>query len=208
MRFADLLPRPAPAQPLGLNPLRRPSSRRASALALWLAWLILGAVVLAAASTDVRAAPGPAHTHPVQDRACTHCGVVTSVARIEQAGQPTGVGAMVGGAVGVLVGRELSRRDDRTPLVVLGAIGGGLIGHQIEKRVRRVTVYEVDVRMADGRVRQLTQPEPVRLGERVVVEDGRARPLDATGAAQTERPDRRPDAPHAPREWPQGSDRV
>ena len=205
MRFADLLPRPS--TPEALSPLRPRPLRRASTGALWLAWLILLAVVIAAASSDVRAAPRPARDAE-PERHCVNCGVVTGVARIEQAGRPTGVGAMVGGAVGVLVGRELSRRDDRTPLVVLGAIGGGLIGHQIEKRVRRVTVYEVDVRMSDGGLRQLTQPEPVRLGERVVVEDGRARPLDDTGAAQNERPGRQPEAPHSPRNWPQGADRV
>jgi outer membrane lipoprotein SlyB len=59
-------------------------------------------------------------------------------------------------------------------------VGGGFAGHEIEKRVRAETVYEVKVRMDDGRVRTLTQKSAPRVGARVTVDGGVLRTLSSS----------------------------
>lgn len=164
--------RPSDRSPLHLapRPQRAPRPSRVPLVATLLALLGLA---IAAASVDVRAAPRPD---------CEACGRVTAVEIREQPGEATGVGAVVGGAIGGLVGRELARRHDHAPLVILGAIGGGVLGHHIEKRARTVSIYDVDVRMDDGTVRRLSQREPVRIGDRVQLDGDRAVPLDRDAA--------------------------
>jgi outer membrane lipoprotein SlyB len=68
-------------------------------------------------------------------------------------------------------------------MTILGAVGGGLAGNEIEKNVRKETVYEVRVRMDDGSVRTLTQKTAPTPGTRVTV-DGNA--LRTTSAPQGE----------------------
>jgi outer membrane lipoprotein SlyB len=55
-------------------------------------------------------------------------------------------------------------------MTVIGAVGGGLAGHEIEKRARAETIYEVRVRLDDGSVRTITQKTAPTPGARVVVE--------------------------------------
>ena len=174
--------RPAPPYPQSGSFAMARKPRRGTA-PVWAAMLALLALAVAAASTEVHAAPIVSRAGA--DVACPDCGRVVSVESIDTAGKPTGMGAIMGGVVGGLVGRELSRRhDDGAPLAVLGAIGGGFIGHHIEKRVRTRTTFEVTVRMDDGRHKVLTQTEPVEVGQVVVVRGEVARPLDtARGSA-------------------------
>jgi hypothetical protein len=50
--------------------------------------------------------------------------------------RPSGTtGLIVGGAAGVLVGRELDKRGDRTTGTVLGAALGALLGRHVERHV-------------------------------------------------------------------------
>ena len=58
-----------------------------------------------------------------------------------------------GGVLGGVVGHQAGGGSGKTALTVLGAIGGGLAGHEVEKRVRSETVYDVHVRMEDGSTR-------------------------------------------------------
>jgi outer membrane lipoprotein SlyB len=55
-------------------------------------------------------------------------------------------------------------------MTVLGAIGGGVAGHEVEKYARRERVYEVRVRMDDGSVRTFQQKTAPAAGARVTVE--------------------------------------
>jgi outer membrane lipoprotein SlyB len=68
-------------------------------------------------------------------------------------------------------------------MTVLGAIGGGLAGHEIEKRTKAETVYEVKVRMEDGSVRTITQSTQPAAGSRVVVEGDTIRPASTSESA-------------------------
>ncbi|MDE2275898.1 MAG: glycine zipper 2TM domain-containing protein, partial [Burkholderiales bacterium] len=101
---------------------------------------------------------------------CSNCGVIEGVREVRREGQGTGLGAVAGGVLGGVVGHQLGGGNGKTALTVLGAIGGGLAGNEIEKRQRAVTLYEVRVRMDDGTVRSFTQASAPAPGTHVTVD--------------------------------------
>jgi outer membrane lipoprotein SlyB len=104
---------------------------------------------------------------------CNQCGTVQSAQAVRKKGQATGVGAVAGGVLGGIVGNQFGKGKGRSAMTVIGAVGGGVAGHEIEKRQRATTVYDVAVRMDDGQVRHFTRSEPWAVGQRVTV-DGNA----------------------------------
>ncbi|HEY2927301.1 MAG TPA: glycine zipper 2TM domain-containing protein [Albitalea sp.] len=136
------------------------------------------------AGTPVPKTGAPAAVPPARQAArCSHCGVVESVHAVQQKGQGTGVGAVAGGVVGGAIGNQFGRGDGRTAMTVLGAVGGGLAGNEIEKRARSETVYEVRVRMDDGSLRTLRQRSAPKPGARVVVEGNTLKLVKARSGA-------------------------
>jgi outer membrane lipoprotein SlyB len=126
----------------------------------------------AAPETLVAQAPSSA-TKPAP--VCGHCGVVQSVRAVKKKGKGTGVGAVAGGVVGGAVGNQFGHGSGRAAMTVLGAVGGGLAGNEIEKRSRSVTVYQVQVKMDDGSVRSFEQATALAVGARVTVDGGKLR---------------------------------
>jgi outer membrane lipoprotein SlyB len=124
-------------------------------------------------------APVAAPAHPVAQapavQVCRTCGVVESVQAVRQEGPAQGIGAVAGGVLGGVLGNQVGGGTGRKVATVLGAVGGGFAGHEVEKRVRSETVYEVRVRMEDGSVRRFSQSQPIAAGTRVVDEGGRLR---------------------------------
>lgn len=117
---------------------------------------------------------------PTQHAAvCDNCGVVEGVRAVQEKGQGTGLGAVAGGVLGGVVGHQLGGGHGKTALTVLGAIGGGLAGNEVEKRARAKTVYEVRVRMDDGSTRTLTESTAPTPGSHVVVEGNALRVVPA-----------------------------
>ncbi len=94
---------------------------------------------------------------PVPPVACVECGTVTGIREINKPGQATGVGAFAGGVLGAVLGRSAGGRDHRTAGTVVGAAGGALAGHMIEKKAREGHVFEIGVRFDDGSTRVFTQ---------------------------------------------------
>jgi len=144
----------------------------------------------AARSTHSATSAGPAattaHELPTQHvAACSNCGVIEAVRPVQQKGEGSGLGAVAGGVVGGVVGNSMGHGNGRAALTVLGAIGGGLAGNEIEKRTRSETVYEVKVRMDDGSLRTLTQRSAPTPGARVAVEGQTLRTLGSGGKADT-----------------------
>lgn len=117
----------------------------------------------------------PAQQTPVQAARCDDCGTVLSVAPVQREGQANGVGAVAGAVAGGVVGNQIGGGSGRAVATVLGALGGGWAGNAVEKKVRQTTHYAVRVRMNDGRVRTLEQPEPLAVGSPVLVQGGVAR---------------------------------
>lgn len=121
-----------------------------------------------APATTGSASTDTATTEPVAR--CATCGTVESVRAVQVAGQGTGLGAVAGGVVGGVVGNQFGKGSGNTAMTVLGAVGGGYAGHQIEKRARSQTVYQVRVRMADGSLRTVQSATAWSVGARVRVE--------------------------------------
>ena len=140
---------------------------------------------VAVAETKPAAAPEPRVVEytppPVQVAAapparpiCHDCGVVGSVRTIEKAGEGTGLGAVAGGVLGGVLGNQVGGGRGKDVMTVLGAVGGGFAGHQVEKNVKKTKSYEVTVQFEDGTTRVLTQDtEPwFRAGDKVKVSNG------------------------------------
>lgn len=116
-------------------------------------------------------AMAPQSAQPVRAAAvCATCGRVESVEAVQQAAPATGVGAVAGGVLGGVLGNQIGRGNGRAAATVLGAVGGGYVGHQVEKNVRTHTVYQVHVRMDDGSLRRFTRAQPVAVGTPIVLE--------------------------------------
>lgn len=110
---------------------------------------------------------------PTQTAAvCAHCGVVESVQAVTVKGKGTGVGAVAGGALGAVVGNQFGHGNGRAAMTVLGAIGGGMAGNEVEKRSKAETYYDVRIRMDDGTVRTVRQKSAPATGSRVTVDNG------------------------------------
>jgi outer membrane lipoprotein SlyB len=109
---------------------------------------------------------------------CNTCGVVE---RIEVASRGSagnsGGGAVAGAIIGGVLGSQIGSGDGRKAATVAGAIAGGVAGNRIERNVRDRDVYQVFVRMDDGRLLVVEQGDlgRVREGSRVVVSGGNVR---------------------------------
>lgn len=112
---------------------------------------------------------------------CSNCGVVEGVRPVHTMAQGSGLGAIAGGVVGGLLGNQVGHGNGRTAMTVLGAVGGGVAGNEIEKRTRGETIYEVRVRMEDGTVRTLQQRTAPAPGSRVRVDGDTLRSNTAVG---------------------------
>ena len=108
--------------------------------------------------------------------ACSNCGVVESVQAVKLKGKGSGVGAVAGGVVGGVVGNQFGKGKGRTAMTVLGAVGGGFAGHEIEKNVKAKTVFSVKLRMDDGALLTLQQSQAPAVGARVKVEGSTLHP--------------------------------
>jgi outer membrane lipoprotein SlyB len=126
----------------------------------------------AATGSDTNSAPAPS-TPTVTTRSasvCTDCGVVESVRAYTVKGEGSGVGAVAGGVLGAAVGSQMGKGEGRKAMTVLGALGGGLAGHEVEKRTNAETLHDVTVRMNDGSFRTVSQSVALRIGARVRLE--------------------------------------
>jgi outer membrane lipoprotein SlyB len=101
---------------------------------------------------------------------CSYCGVVESVQAVQRKGQGTGIGAVAGGVLGAAVANQVGHGNGRAAMTVLGAVGGGLAGNEVEKRARSETVFEVRIRFDDGSMRTLEETSAPKVGARVEVQ--------------------------------------
>lgn len=123
-----------------------------------------------------QAAPKPRTPRVV---ACATCGTIESSVAVQRQGQVNGVavgnttigiGTVAGGLIGGVLGNQVGGGNGKTAMTVLGAAGGAYAGNAVEKNMKKVTVYQMRVRMNDGSVRTIEQASAVAVGSRVVVE--------------------------------------
>jgi outer membrane lipoprotein SlyB len=117
------------------------------------------------------AAPEP----PPAPRVCRECGTITAVTPIEKKGDSSGAGAVIGGIVGGVLGHQVGGGRGKDVATVAGALGGALVGNEIEKNKGSVTSWEVRVRLDDGsnRVMRFDTEPSWRVGDKVRVENGK-----------------------------------
>lgn len=137
------------------------------------------AAAVESAAPGAKNKPPAARTDRVASTApsCADCGVVESVTAVKRKGEGSGVGAVAGTVVGGAVGNQFGKGDGRTAMTVLGAIGGAVAGHEVEKQVKATTVYVVKVRTDGGELRTVEQASAPAVGARVKVEGKTLKPL-------------------------------
>ncbi|RTL42822.1 MAG: glycine zipper 2TM domain-containing protein [Burkholderiales bacterium] len=134
----------------------------------------------------MRAEPAPqrlAHAQPVRESSrtpapveretqpvlCSGCARVTDVHTETRRGQASGVGAVGGAVVGGLLGNMVGGGTGRKLATVGGAVAGGYAGNEIEKNQKSHTVWVIQMRESDGRVRRFERSaDPdLRVGDEV-----------------------------------------
>ena len=105
---------------------------------------------------------------------CRECAVIEDVREVEIAGKTSGAGAIGGAVVGGVIGHQVGGGRGKDVATVLGALGGGLAGNQIEKSAKKTMEYQIYVRYEDGTKGLFTQPTPPswRVGDKVKVING------------------------------------
>ncbi len=101
-------------------------------------------------------------------------GVVEQVTPVQIASNHhTGIGAVLGGAVGLGLGSLIGNGTGRDVAMALGALGGGALGNEAQKRYDQpVAGEQIVVRLASGVLVAVTQPDRglLRVGQAVYVE--------------------------------------
>jgi outer membrane lipoprotein SlyB len=105
---------------------------------------------------------------------CSLCGVVSDMHSETRDTPADAKGAVAGAVVGGLAGHGMGSGSGRTAMTVLGALGGGVAGNAIEKKMRRVTVWTITVVFKDGTVRTYDSDADPRVapGDVVVIAEG------------------------------------
>jgi outer membrane lipoprotein SlyB len=138
------------------------------------------------------AAPAPviaqAPPSPTPRPICVQCGTVESATPIMRAAPASGVGVVAGGAVGAVLGNQVGGGSGKTAATILGAVGGGWAGNEIEKRMKKETVYEVKVRMENDSTRTFELAGPVSTGSKVMAEGNSLRLADGSLVSPLQRP--------------------
>jgi outer membrane lipoprotein SlyB len=106
-------------------------------------------------------------------RACGDCAVVVSIREVRAIANHDPVGAVIGAVLGAVLGDQVREGDgvERRIARVAGALGGAVVGHEIDRSQRRRVQYDVELRRPDGsRVtrRHDTLP-PFKVGDTVRV---------------------------------------
>ena len=104
-------------------------------------------------------------------------GAVKQIDPITEA-NASGVGAVAGGVLGGVVGHQFGQGDGKKAMTVLGALGGAVAGHQVEKATNtKVVGYRVQVQLDNGETRTFepTQLDGLKVGDRVRVDQGQLR---------------------------------
>ena len=130
------------------------------------------------APAEAQPAPTPTPVvvaQPVAKAICAACGVVEAVTPIVRKGEAGALGSIAGGVLGAVIGNQVGQGTGKTVATVLGGVGGVLAGREIEKNVKKTTVYNVQVRMEDGSLRSFEQATSMAVGTKVTVEAGSLR---------------------------------
>lgn len=123
--------------------------------------------------------PVPVVQAPAPPPPCADCGTVTDVRSYQVKGEASGVGAAVGAVAGGLLGNQIGGGSGKKIATVAGVVGGGLAGHEVEKRRNTETRWEVSVQLENGGTTTVpyAQAPGLTVGQKVRVVNGQAIPM-------------------------------
>ncbi|KAG0292628.1 hypothetical protein BGZ96_003885 [Linnemannia gamsii] len=145
---------------------------RVTATALLASTFALQGCALQSSSADVYTANQARREHTVR------LGTIASIRLVKiQAdnGQPSGLGAFGGGALGAIAGSAIGGGRGALLTGIVGGLGGTVAGHVVEGEFALRSGLEITVRLDNGEVRAITQEatqEIFRAGERVRLVSG------------------------------------
>ncbi len=123
-----------------------------------------------AADAPAAAASGPSARQLAA--LCGDCVLVTATRVDTRKGKASGAGAVGGAVVGGVVGHKVG--DGGTVSTGVGAVAGGLLGNELEKRLNKHKVWVTTVVGRDGRPQtfEATANPGVKVGDTLRVEKG------------------------------------
>ncbi len=100
---------------------------------------------------------------------------MSEIIPIEKKGESSGAGAVLGGIVGGVLGHQVGGGRGKDVATVAGALGGALVGNEIEKSKASVVRWDVRVRLEDNtnKVVRFDSEPPWRVGDKVRIDNGR-----------------------------------
>jgi len=127
----------------------------------------------AAPTEPVRAQPTANRDQPRQSQLCSSCARVTAVRTETREGEATALGTVGGAVIGGLLGNQVGGGTGKKIATVGGAVAGGYAGREIEKRQRSTTVWIIEAREGDGRLRRFERSaDPgLRVGDELRLTD-------------------------------------
>lgn len=102
-------------------------------------------------------------------------GSVSSIEIVPVAARSSGGGALLGAVIGGVLGHQVGGGSGRDAATVVGVVGGAVIGNQVERHNKGDNeIYRVSVRLDNGRLAQFDYQriDDLRVGDRVKVQDG------------------------------------
>ena len=105
---------------------------------------------------------------------CSDCAVVSAQRSETREGEASAVGTVGGAVVGGLLGNQVGGGHGKTAMTVLGAVGGGVAGREIEKTVKKHEVWITTVTFKDGTTKtfEAASNPGLRAGDIVRIENG------------------------------------
>ena len=107
-----------------------------------------------------RPAPVAEAAPPPPPPVCNECGTVSSVTPVTEKGQGSGAGAVIGAIAGGVIGHQFGGGRGKDVATAGGAVLGGVAGHEVEKRARSTTYYRIAVNMENGSMQTVNVPDP------------------------------------------------
>jgi outer membrane lipoprotein SlyB len=139
---------------------------------LMVATVIAGSVAMTGCAVN-SSSPDVFTASQAQREQTVRMGTVDSVRMVRIStnnGQPSGLGAVGGGALGALAGSSIGGGRGSVATGIIGGIGGAVAGNAIENNVAMRDGLEITVRLDNGDLRAITQTatgETFRAGDRV-----------------------------------------
>lgn len=97
---------------------------------------------------------------PAPPPVCQDCGVVASIEPVKEKAEGSGAGAVLGAIAGGVIGHQFGGGKGKDVATAAGAIAGGVAGHQAERSIRATTYYRVGVNMENGSYQTVNVADP------------------------------------------------